>query len=301
MIDFIPLLQPPQDGNGILHSRFIDLYGLETSLEGFVLLDVLAVFVECGRADAVELASGQHGLQHVSGIHRPVGLARADDQMQLVNKQDNPAFRLPHFLQHGFQTLFKFPPVLRAGYQRSHVQRENVLVLEIVRHIAFYDTLGESFHSRRLADAGLTDEHRVILGFSRQDQYGLPDLIIPSDHRIQLLLLSFLYQVLAVLAQCVVSNFRIIRHDFLVAPDLRKRLQKSILGDSILLKKFLHAAVRVFQDGQEQVLDGRVFITHRPGFIRSLQEYLVEVRSDIRPGSAHLDAGIQRLLHRSVK
>ena len=224
MIDFIPLLQPSQDGNGVLDSRFIDLNGLETPLEGFVLLDVLAVFVKSGRADAVKLASRQHGLQHVARIHRPVGLARADDQVQLVNKQDNPAFRLPHFLQHGFQTLFKFPPVLRACYQRSHVQGKNMLVLEIVRYIAFYDTLGESFHGRCLTDAGFTDEYRVVLGFSRQDQYGLPDLIVPSDHRVQLLLLGFLYQVLAILAQCIVSNFRIVRHDFLVAPDLRKRL-----------------------------------------------------------------------------
>jgi hypothetical protein len=44
-----------------------------------ILLDVLAVLVERGGADAVKLAARQHGLEEVAGVHRALGLAGAHD------------------------------------------------------------------------------------------------------------------------------------------------------------------------------------------------------------------------------
>jgi hypothetical protein len=63
--------------------------GLEAPLEGGVLLDVLAVLVEGGRADAAQLAAGEHGLEHVAGVHGALGLAGADDRVQLVDEQED--------------------------------------------------------------------------------------------------------------------------------------------------------------------------------------------------------------------
>ena len=62
VIDLIALLQAAQDGNGVLDRRLVDHDGLEAALEGGVLFDILAVLVERGRADAVQLAAGQHRL-----------------------------------------------------------------------------------------------------------------------------------------------------------------------------------------------------------------------------------------------
>ena len=62
VIDLIALLQAAQDGNGVLDSRLIDHDGLEAAFEGGVLFNVLAVLVERGRADAVQLAAGKQGL-----------------------------------------------------------------------------------------------------------------------------------------------------------------------------------------------------------------------------------------------
>ena len=53
--------------------------------------DVFAIFVQCGGADAVQFAAGQHRLEHVAGIHRPFGLAGTDDGMQLVDKEEDAA------------------------------------------------------------------------------------------------------------------------------------------------------------------------------------------------------------------
>ena len=60
--DLVPLLQSPKDGDGVLHRGLVDHDGLEPPLQGGVLLDVLAVLVEGGGPDAVELPPGQHGL-----------------------------------------------------------------------------------------------------------------------------------------------------------------------------------------------------------------------------------------------
>ena len=62
VIDLIALLQAAQDGNGVLDRRLVDHDGLEAALEGGVLFDILAVLVERGRADAVQLAASQHRL-----------------------------------------------------------------------------------------------------------------------------------------------------------------------------------------------------------------------------------------------
>lgn len=55
-------LQAAQDGDGILHRRLIDHYGLEAALQRRIFLNILMVFVERRCADAVQLASCKHGL-----------------------------------------------------------------------------------------------------------------------------------------------------------------------------------------------------------------------------------------------
>ena len=77
-----------------------DQHFLEAPLERGVLLDVLAVFIERGRAHAVQLAARQRGLEHVAGVHRALGLAGADHGVQLVDEQDDLAFLLRQVVEH---------------------------------------------------------------------------------------------------------------------------------------------------------------------------------------------------------
>ena len=71
--------------------RLVDEHRLEAAGKGGVLLDMLAVFVERGRADAVQFAARQRRLQQVRRIHRAVGLAGADQRVHLVDEQDDAA------------------------------------------------------------------------------------------------------------------------------------------------------------------------------------------------------------------
>ena len=62
MEDLIPGFQTTQDGDGILHRRLLHQNGLEPALERGVLFDILAVFVQRRRADAVQFAAREHRL-----------------------------------------------------------------------------------------------------------------------------------------------------------------------------------------------------------------------------------------------
>ena len=131
----------------------VDHDGLEAALQGGVLLDVLAVLVQRGRADHVQLAAGQHRLEHVARVHRALGGAGADHGVQLVDEQQDPALGGLDLGQHGLEPLLELAAVLGPGDQRAHVEREDRLVAQSFGHVAAHDALGQALDDGRLADA----------------------------------------------------------------------------------------------------------------------------------------------------
>ena len=186
VMHFVALLQTAQDGDGVLHRRLVHQHLLETALERRVLLDVLAVFVERGGADAMQLAARERGLEHVAGIHGAFGLAGAHHGVHLVDEQDDLAFLLGEVVEHRLQALLELAAKFRAGDERAHVEREHALVAQALRHLAVDDALREPFDDGGLADARLADEHRVVLGAALQHLDGAADLVVAADHRIEL-------------------------------------------------------------------------------------------------------------------
>ena len=88
MVRLVALLQAAQDGDGVLDVGLADVDDLEAPLQGRVLLDVLAVLVQRGCADGPQLAARQRRLEHVAGIDRAFGRARADERVQLVDEAE---------------------------------------------------------------------------------------------------------------------------------------------------------------------------------------------------------------------
>ena len=166
--------------------RLADEHLLEAALERGVLLDVLAVLVERGRADAVQLAARERGLEHVAGVHRAFGLAGADHRVQLVDEQDDLAFVLGQVAEHGLEPLLELAAELRAGDQRAHVERQHALAAQALGHLVVDDALGQALDDRGLADAGFADQHRVVLGAALQHLDRAADLLVAADHRIEL-------------------------------------------------------------------------------------------------------------------
>ena len=95
MVDLVALLQAAQDRDRVLDGRLADEDRLEAPLQRGVLLDVLAVLVERGRADRAQLAAGEHRLEQVGGVHGALGVAGADERVQFVEEQHDLAARRP--------------------------------------------------------------------------------------------------------------------------------------------------------------------------------------------------------------
>ncbi len=198
VVRLVPALQPTQDRDCVLHARLADVDLLEPALERRVLLDEFAVLVERGRADQAQLAAGQHGLQHVGGRDGALPAAGAHEDVQLVDEGDDLALRVVDLLEDGLQPLLELAAVHR-GDQGGQVERHELLALERVGDVAGDDPLSEPLHDSGLADAGLTDEHGVVLGAPGQHLTDTPDLGVTPDHRVELAALRDLGEVDAVL------------------------------------------------------------------------------------------------------
>ena len=133
VVDLVALLQPAQDGDGVLDRGLADEDLLEPALEGGVLLDVLAVLVEGGGPDEPQLAAGQQRLDHVAGVHGPLGRPGAHDGVQLVDEGDDLALGVGDLLQHRLQALLELAAVLGPGHHRAEVEGDDALVASAPR------------------------------------------------------------------------------------------------------------------------------------------------------------------------
>ena len=200
MVRLVAVTQTLEDLHRLLDAGLLDLHRLETALEGRILLDVLAVLVVRGRADRLELAARQHGLEHLGRVNRALGGTRTHEGVDLVDEQDDVAARAD-LLEDLLQALLKVAAVARAGDQRPHVEAVNLLVLDGFGHVAVHDRLGEALDDRGLTDAGLTDQDRVVLRAAREDLHDALHLDAAADDGVQLVLARGLRQVAAELLE----------------------------------------------------------------------------------------------------
>ena len=158
----VAVAQAAQDLDRVVDRRLLDADLLEAPLERRVALEVLAVLVERRRADRLQLAARERGLQDRSGVDRAFGGARTDEIVQLVDEQDDVA-ALHDLLHDLLQPLLELAAVLRAGDERGEVERVDLLALQQLGHLPAGDALREPFDDGGLADARLADQHRVVL------------------------------------------------------------------------------------------------------------------------------------------
>ena len=119
VVKLVLLLETAQDRDGVGNARLADEHRLEAPLQRRVLLDIFAIFVERGRADAVQLAAGERRLQQIAGVHRALGFAGADQRVHLVDEQDDLARGLLDLVEHALQPLLELAAIFRAGDHRA--------------------------------------------------------------------------------------------------------------------------------------------------------------------------------------
>ena len=141
---------------------------LEPALQGGVLFNVLAVLVEGGGADDLDLSPGQGGLQDVGGVHGALGVTGAHQVMHLVDKQDDVAAGL-HLVDQALHPALKLAPELGPGHKSREIQEINLLIPELKGNLSLGNPLGQALGNGGLAHAGLANEAGVVLLAAVQD------------------------------------------------------------------------------------------------------------------------------------
>ena len=185
VVVLVALPQALEDIDRLVDRGWVDDHRLEAPLQGSVLLDVLAVFVESRCANALELAACQRRLEHVGGVDGTLGRARAHQGVQLVDEQHD-VLVLYDLVHHGLEPLLELPAILRAGDDRSHVECEHPVAGQRLRAVARGNQLREALHYRGLSHTGLPDQHRVVLLAAGEDLDDALDLLGTADGGVEL-------------------------------------------------------------------------------------------------------------------
>src|SRR5439155_17214908 len=112
----------------------------------------------------------------------------SDDGVQLVDEGDDLAAGVGDLLEDRLHPLLELTPVLRSGDHRGDVEGDDALVAQALWDVAVGDATGDALDDRGLADAGLTDQHGVVLRAAGEDLDDPADLVVPSDHGVELAL-----------------------------------------------------------------------------------------------------------------
>src|SRR3712207_6937767 len=94
---------------------------MEAALEGGVFPQVLAVLVEGGGADGLQLTAGQHRLEDAGGVDRALRGTRPDEGGVLVDEQDDVAAG-GDLLDDLLQPLLEVTAVAGAGDEGAEVE-----------------------------------------------------------------------------------------------------------------------------------------------------------------------------------
>jgi hypothetical protein len=200
-------LEALEDLDAVGDRRLDDVDLLEAPRQRAILLEHAAVFLERGRADAAQLAAGEHGLDQVGRVHRATRCGTGtDDRVDFVDEQDRAGLLL-ELADDGLEALLEVAAVLGAGNERTEVERPDDRVLEHVRHVAFDDALGQTFGERGLADAGFADVERIVLAAAAQHLDRALDFLFAPDQRIDLALPREFVEVVRELGERIAARF----------------------------------------------------------------------------------------------
>ncbi len=186
VVQLVLLLEPAQDRYGVGHGRLADEHRLEAPLERRVLLDMLAVFVERGRADAVQLAARQCGLEQVGGVHGAFALARADQRVHLVDEEDDVALAGLDLVEHALEPLSNSPRYFAPAISEP---MSSDISLRSFRPSGTSPLTMRSASPSAIAvlpTPGSPIRDGIVLGAPRQDLDRPADLLVAADDGIEL-------------------------------------------------------------------------------------------------------------------
>ena len=169
-----------EDLDGLFDGGGFDFDLLETAFECGVFLDVFAVFVECGGADALHFPAAEGGFDDVRGVHGAFGGSCSHDGVELIDEEDH-VFRAPDLVHHGFDPLFELAAVFRACDHEGEVEGDDLFVPKDFRNIPCGDLLGEALDDGGFSDACFPDEDGIVFGAATEHLDYALDFVFASD------------------------------------------------------------------------------------------------------------------------
>ena len=117
-----------------------------------------------------------------------------------VDEEDDVA-RATDFVHHRLDAFLELAAVLGARDHQREVERDDLLVTQQLGDVAARDLLRQTFGDGRLADAGLAQQHRVVLRAAAEHLDDALDLVLAPDDGVQVALFGEFGQVPAESAQ----------------------------------------------------------------------------------------------------
>ncbi len=255
----VAFLQATQDGYGALLVGFVDHHYLEPSLQCLVFLKVLLVLVERGGTDAAQVAAGQGWLEDVGGIHGTAALAGTHQGVDLVDEQDDLALGLGDLVDDRLESLLKLALILGTGNQGTHVERVDLLLLQVLGHVAAHDALCQALDDGGLPRAGFTDQDGVVLGAAAQDLQHTTYFVITAYDGVEFALAGTLVKVDGIFAQCLVLLLGLLTRGLATLAQLTDGGLQILAGDAGILEDGRCGRLDLKQC-HEQHLDGHILV-----------------------------------------
>ena len=154
---------PHKDADRFLLNRLLDRNRLKTPFKRRVLLNIFTVFRDRRRADQLQLPPRQRRFQDIGSVDCALRTPRTDQRMKLIQKQKHIS-RLRHLTDDPFYAFLKLAAVFASCDHAGQIQRHDLFILHGVGHFPRNDTGCQSFCDRRLSNARLSDQTRIVFG-----------------------------------------------------------------------------------------------------------------------------------------
>ena len=156
--------------------------------------------------------------------------------MNLVDEEDDAAFRLGHLVDDALQTFLELTLVLGTSHQCTHVERIELLVLQVLGHIATNDTTCKPFDDGGLTRTGFANQNRIVLGTTTQDLEQTTNLVITANDGVELTLAGKVDEVLGILLQRLVVLVGTLRLHLLTLAQFLNGCTQFFLGNTRILE-----------------------------------------------------------------
>ena len=252
---------------------------------------MLAVFVQGRGTDAVQFTPRQGRLQKVGGIHGALRLPGADQGVHFVDEQDDLPGRRRDLGQDCLQAFFELAAELGPCDQRPQVEDHQAFLFQVFRHVAVDDAQRQALDDGGLAHAGFADQHRVVLGPTRQHLYGAADFLVAADHRVELTVHGRLGQVAGIFLERVIGILGIGRVGGAALAEFLDRRVQVLRLDARFLQDVGRLGALGHDHGEQQHLDRDEAIAGLVGDLLRLVEQLGRFRRQVDLHRVAFDLG----------